>query len=1142
MNKNFNFFPSVLNVYHSDFALRSGLRTDVGNRQFISGSGNIVYIDFLNRIYKESFKHRKKQERFISGAGLFLFIKKIIEDVANKINFNRKIQDGFINLLIKTLYEIKEAGISPLEFRNSINKIIDYDGVKKDMVLLLSKIYLKYEEELKKKKFFDVSDQKIRISEILEINDRIPFLYNLQKNGLHKIEFKNIFFINELDFRIIKSLAKYMEKYDGEVVFNIPYNADRQEAFRCLETRIRSFESLGEYVPNLTLNFDLTSFSPNKILNKKSFVTDNLFRNFKAPKNNIYDYNNDLTGAFPEELKSEEDDSVEIFRSDTPEKELDSVFRRIRKFMNDGISPSSIALISNNPDSIRNFVKDKSKKYSVPIVFSQGTLLSLLPVIDFLSIPVDILIEGLKSDLIAKLLSSPFFNIDFFMKQDIRDLEKVCKTDDNLPNSFEESFICEERDIIKLTSNDIFSIKEEALTFGNNSTFIEVLNIFLQKKAISEEKNLDLIKNERLKNILSFESQKFLKKIEYFYKVCKKLEHIFHFINSLDRLTLTELLPSILKHLALMFDTENMIIKNRDFDSIDGLFFMNENLEALEKFYLATQKVCAGFGIIDKKSFNFETFRTLLKDYISDVNLTVGMQNEGVSILSPSEAIERNFSTIFITGLCEGVFPSFVAENICLNDKTKFYLSSILPKYHKDPIKNDRIKAIENLDDYEKGLIEEVLRVSPFFTSKMEYWKQAFLFLVCISKASDRVIFSFSEKTGAGVNTAHSYYLDEILSFFGISDISQCDDKIEKSIMSVDDIFDRSLDINESNQIDKILLEKSPDLYYLFEKISKKSDSENSRDEFLKDKFNGEYSGIIKDGVHYRKFSPSSLEDYVRCPFRYFAKHILNIHSSCFISKAKNLGVGNALHLVLQKYYTQVKPNQGFVREVFNESASEAFGEIDKEFSLGVPEFIKYTEESIKEMAENWITNDSEALFFNDVMTEFEIPDNFYLNLMVNGQIKRYYFTGRIDRMDLNSSAFRIVDYKSGKTTSYSAKVKKDPKYALQAPIYTIAMKHVYPNLTGKFVYAFLGDSEAILPECFSYTDKKADIWENYFCEDFRIIQRLFNENKDRRFLLKDLSEIVEGIENGLFGPTPTNLNCDSCEYFSLCRKSLEDM
>ena len=103
-------------------------------------------------------------------------------------------------------------------------------------------------------------------------------------------------------------------------------------------------------------------------------------------------------------------------------------------------------------------------------------------------------------------------------------------------------------------------------------------------------------------------------------------------------------------------------------------------------------------------------------------------------------------------------------------------------------------------------------------------------------------------------------------------------------------------------------------------------------------------------------------------------------------------------------------------------------------------------------------------------------------------------------------------------------------------------MKHVYPNLTGKFVYAFLGDSESILPECFSYTDKKADIWENYFCEDFRIIQRLFNENKDRRFLLKDLSEIVEGIENGLFEPTPTNLNCDSCEYFSLCRKSLEDM
>ena len=653
---------------------------------------------------------------------------------------------------------------------------------------------------------------------------------------------------------------------------------------------------------------------------------------------------------------------------------------------------------------------------------------------------------------------------------------------------------------------------------------------------------MNLIKSDIIRNKLSFESKQFLKKIEYYQAVCKKVEIVFNFIKSLDKSKLTELLSVILKHLIFMFDSENMIIKDRDLNSLDGLFFMNENLEALEKFYLATQKVCAGFGIIDKKSFNFEMFRTLLLHYISNVNLTVGMQNEGVAILSPSEAMERDFSTIFITGLCEGVFPSFVAENICLNDKTKFYLSSIFPKYHKEPVKNDRIKALENLDDYERELIEEVLKVTPFFTSKMEYWKQAFLFLACISKASDRVIFSFSEKTGAGVNIAHSYYLDEILSFFGISDISQCDDKKDDNIMSIDDIFDCSIDKDEADKIKSILSEEAPNLKDSFGDIYAKSYSENARDKFLKDDYNEEYSGIIKNGIHYKRFSPSTLEDYVRCPFRFYAKYILHIIPRTFLAyKNKNFGLGNAIHLIMQKYYSNVKPNYGFMENVFEAVAKETFNEIDREFSLGVPEFIKFTEQTIKEQASSWIINDKEALAYTDVLTEFEIPKDFYLNLRVNGKTRRYYFDGRVDRVDLNSSSFRIIDYKSGKIASAGNKLKKDPKKALQAPIYSLAIKHLYPNLEGKFIYAFLGDSESMSPECFSYDEKKADIWENYFCDNFNKIDSLFRDNDKCRFLLKDLSEIVENIENGNFEPTPADLNCDYCEYYPVCRRSLED-
>ena len=111
----------------------------------------------------------------------------------------------------------------------------------------------------------------------------------------------------------------------------------------------------------------------------------------------------------------------------------------------------------------------------------------------------------------------------------------------------------------------------------------------------------------------------------------------------------------------------------------------------------------------------------------------------------------------------------------------------------------------------------------------------------------------------------------------------------------------------------------------------------------------------------------------------------------------------------MQKYYSNVKPNYGFMENVFEAVAKETFNEIDREFSLGVPEFIKFTEQTIKEQASSWIINDKEALAYTDVLTEFEIPKDFYLNLRVNGKTRRYYFDGRVDRVDLNSSSVNSI-------------------------------------------------------------------------------------------------------------------------------------
>jgi len=174
-------------------------------------------------------------------------------------------------------------------------------------------------------------------------------------------------------------------------------------------------------------------------------------------------------------------------------------------------------------------------------------------------------------------------------------------------------------------------------------------------------------------------------------------------------------------------------------------------------------------------------------------------------------------------------------------------------------------------------------------------------------------------------------------------------------------------------------LERNPEIFFVNRKVTRIREDER---EFLRELFEK------------RGLSPTALNNYLECPWKYFYNSLLQIPRS----KTKHEMYGTAVHASLKDLFDNLSRGKEYLCDRFEYALSrEPISEDDFTESLqkGKETLAKYYEN----YAGRWHTN---------TVSEFAIK-----NVFLDGEVR---LTGKIDKIEiLDGKRVNVVDYKTGK-------------------------------------------------------------------------------------------------------------------------------
>ena len=300
--------------------------------------------------------------------------------------------------------------------------------------------------------------------------------------------------------------------------------------------------------------------------------------------------------------------------------------------------------------------------------------------------------------------------------------------------------------------------------------------------------------------------------------------------------------------------------------------------------------------------------------------------------------------------------------------------------------------------------------------------------------------------------------------------------------------------------------------------------------------------------------SPTALETYVACPFRFLLEHVMRLEPledpSEEVEKTRR---GAAFHRALSRFHTRLNelvPIALNSAELPNEVTDELLTQVDtaiEEYAVRAPS---------RATAELWrlegVRLKRAAKRYRDHWQEFRkpwreknatpLPQRFEADFGVPGETVTEPLVisvggidvrigGRIDRVDVTALegtvGYWVIDYKTGRATNYqAAQVERFEK--LQLPLYALAVERVLlkgrPARPLGLAYWLVTDSghKPMLP-----TNRSIHAW-------------LADPGKWERFrtqLEEWVSSLVKHIRAGDFPLSPRSDSCtDTCSFGPVCR------
>ena len=570
---------------------------------------------------------------------------------------------------------------------------------------------------------------------------------------------------------------------------------------------------------------------------------------------------------------------------------------------------------------------------------------------------------------------------------------------------------------------------------------------------------------------------------------------------------------------VLEIDKKDKIISEKD---TRALYAFLSTLNKLKKLYQLKDT--------PNKKYSLSEYLSDLKIAISNTRYNLKQRgSHGVLITAAEETRGLSFDYMFIAGMLEGEFP---------------------PVYEREIFK------------------PEVRRK----TEEKHYLENRYLFYQVLTNFRKKVYISYP-KFDNDVELIPSSFINSLNEIIISNDkFSEIEENVIYSLQDLQ-LLTGDLVLNTIEFPDSLHLYKN-----IYDNLKEKSAIELSR---IKKHNLPQYEGIIWNNISddlkvkltdykFKEYSISELEEYSKCPMRYFFSRIMNIES---IEEVEDditaLEFGTIIHETLFTFFNNWK--KSYQQKSFYEQS-------DLDFHSNLKTLTEIALEKVKELN---ITNPFFEIDFQKVIgdgnkingilknfLEFELkeknklfsnifePSYFEVSFGKNIGDKRFSdstlsvdtsivleninIRGKVDRVDIlkqnNKLLFIIFDYKTGKYIPGLKDITEG--ISLQLPIYILCIKKIFENIShyeiipAGGVYYSLNESPEIIPGIFNI---------NYFNNTRS--KKVMEESEYSSVLNKSvefIKEYINDISSGKFGYPKPERDLDSicrfCNYVTICR------
>ena len=559
---------------------------------------------------------------------------------------------------------------------------------------------------------------------------------------------------------------------------------------------------------------------------------------------------------------------------------------------------------------------------------------------------------------------------------------------------------------------------------------------------------------------------------------------------------------------------------------------VEENVKAITTLIETVTELMELFSLEYKEDekFSLKFFLNHIRTAVNSTRYNIKeRQGYGVQVTNLSEIRGLEFDYLFISGLCDGDFPTRYTPEIFFS-----------PSYVKDEQKHqaeERYHFYQSLSAWNKGLYLTM----PLHEEKKEFVESNFL-------TEFTNLFSVSEKTEKDFDTATAglFSKEEVLKFIGKNGV--------ENVKKIDTIRNYNLELEPIKEAIEV-------------------NDKRINDPFGDSQFTGSIFNDLTEEAkeklqdyNEKHYSISQLETYAKCPYKYFAERVLKLKPvEEPTEEIEALEMGTLLHSILYEFYSELSK-----KKIILAGCSTA------EFNFAIDLIFKIAEEKIekvnfhspvsffeKEKILGINGNKKNSILFMFLTAEKENRDGFTpqyfeetFHIVTNsgGQftgrsgkhsplsdfsVNKINIRGKIDRIDIDSAKnlFRVIDYKSGGKMP----VAKDllDGISLQLPLYMFAAKQL---IKAQLSVDFDPASAEIYSLKFSDSDfgrkkiKNSDSKKRNTSEE----EYIFANNMLIDICIDSIRKYVQAIVSGKFNLTKLkdrdNKVCNNCGFRSICR------